>query len=66
MIITSPKQFATKDDDLVAAFFLVVAALCVFANLTAYAKQRVIVLTDIENEPDDTQSMIRFLTYSNH
>lgn len=29
------------------------------------AKPRVIVLTDIENEPDDAQSMVRFLTYSN-
>src|SRR5215467_4726441 len=28
-------------------------------------KLRVIVLTDIEADPDDTQSMIRFLTYSN-
>lgn len=28
-------------------------------------KQRVLVLTDIEADPDDTQSMIRFLTYSN-
>jgi hypothetical protein len=35
-------------------------------SFTAYAKERVIVLTDIENEPDDTQSMIRFLTYSNN
>jgi hypothetical protein len=48
----------------VAVIFLVVA-LCVGASLTAYAKERVIVLTDIENEPDDTQSMVRFLTYSN-
>lgn len=34
----------------------------------AYAgedKPRVIVLTDIENEPDDAQSLVRFLTYSN-
>ena len=23
-------------------------------------------LTDIENEPDDTQSMVRFLVYANH
>ena len=45
--------------------FLVVIALCVCATLTAHAKPRVIVLTDIENEPDDTQSMVRFLTYSN-
>jgi hypothetical protein len=28
-------------------------------------KKRVLVLTDIEADPDDTQSMIRFLTYSN-
>jgi hypothetical protein len=50
----------------VAVIFLVVVAVCVCASLTALAKDRVIVLTDIENEPDDTQSMIRFLTYSNH
>lgn len=28
-------------------------------------KLRVLVLTDIENEPDDAQSMVRFLTYCN-
>lgn len=28
-------------------------------------KPRVLVLTDIENEPDDAQSMVRFLLYSN-
>jgi hypothetical protein len=35
------------------------------STLTASAKQRVIVLTDIENEPDDAMSMVRFLTYCN-
>jgi hypothetical protein len=29
-------------------------------------KLRVMVLTDIENEPDDAQSLVRFLTYSNN
>ncbi|MGK2861343.1 MAG: nucleoside hydrolase-like domain-containing protein [Chitinophagaceae bacterium] len=29
-------------------------------------KLRVFVLTDIENEPDDAQSLVRFMTYSNH
>ena len=29
-------------------------------------KPRVMVLTDIENEPDDTMSMVRFLVYANH
>jgi hypothetical protein len=29
-------------------------------------KPRVLVLTDIENEPDDAMSMVRFLTYANH
>jgi hypothetical protein len=30
------------------------------------SKNRLIVLTDIENEPDDTQSMVRLLLYSNN
>mgnify|MGYP003578517709 CR=1 FL=1 len=30
------------------------------------AKQGVIVMTDIANEPDDQMSMVRFLVYSNH
>lgn len=29
-------------------------------------KSRVIILTDIENEPDDTQSLVRLLLYSNN
>ena len=29
-------------------------------------KQRVVVMTDIANEPDDQMSMVRFLVYSNH
>ncbi len=28
-------------------------------------KTRILILTDIENEPDDAQSLVRFLTYSN-
>ena len=31
----------------------------------AEAKPRVLVLTDIENEPDDAMSMVRFLVYAN-
>ncbi len=34
-------------------------------DLMSINKQRVIVLTDISNEPDDEQSMVRFLVYSN-
>ncbi|MEM6800018.1 MAG: nucleoside hydrolase-like domain-containing protein [Bacteroidota bacterium] len=33
--------------------------------LWAQDKTRILVLTDIENEPDDAQSMVRFLTYAN-
>lgn len=40
------------------------AIICLFC-LSAFGKPRVIVLTDIENEPDDAMSMVRFLTYSN-
>lgn len=34
-------------------------------GLTASDKLRVLVLTDIENEPDDAMSLVRFLVYSN-
>ncbi|MEM9657541.1 MAG: nucleoside hydrolase-like domain-containing protein [Planctomycetota bacterium] len=36
------------------------------AAASAAEKPRVFVLTDIENEPDDAMSMVRFLTYANH
>ena len=45
-----------------------VALFMASANLSAQTsgqKQRIIVLTDIENEPDDAMSLVRFLTYSN-
>jgi hypothetical protein len=35
------------------------------AMVSTPSRPRVIVLTDIENEPDDAQSMVRFLTYAN-
>jgi hypothetical protein len=34
-------------------------------TLLASDKHRLIVLTDIENEPDDAMSLVRFLCYSN-
>jgi hypothetical protein len=34
--------------------------------IDVYVKPRVLVLTDIENEPDDAMSLVRFLTYSNN
>ena len=40
-------------------------ALCVGPGLRAADKPRVLVLTDIENEPDDAMSMVRFLVYAN-
>jgi len=37
------------------------------ARVDPYAeKQRVVVMTDIANEPDDQMSMVRFLVYANH
>lgn len=41
------------------------ACACPPLAATAADKPRVMVLTDIENEPDDTMSMVRFLVYSN-
>ncbi|WCJ59767.1 DUF1593 domain-containing protein [Fontisphaera persica] len=39
--------------------------LCTFAALAQTERQRVFVLTDISNEPDDEESMVRFLVYAN-
>ncbi|HEY4326418.1 MAG TPA: nucleoside hydrolase-like domain-containing protein [Mucilaginibacter sp.] len=48
-------------------FGLTIITLCVVVATYAQPKNklRVLVLTDIEADPDDSQSMIRFLTYSN-
>lgn len=48
--------------------FALLLMLCVIQTASAQnlvQKNRVIVLTDIENEPDDAQSLVRFLVYSN-
>ena len=37
----------------------------IYSNISASGKPRVMVLTDIENEPDDAMSMVRFLVYCN-
>jgi hypothetical protein len=37
-----------------------------FGIASAAEKPRVFVLTDIENEPDDAMSLVRFVTYANH
>ena len=42
-----------------------VSAVNTKAEFVEMEKQRVIVLTDISNEPDDEQSLVRFLVYSN-
>jgi hypothetical protein len=44
-----------------AVAVLVLATACVNAG----EKTRIFILTDIENEPDDAMSMVRFLTYAN-
>ena len=47
---------------------LAVAGACLPWSVQAIAadgRPRVIVLTDIENEPDDAQSLVRFLVYAN-
>jgi hypothetical protein len=48
-----------------AALLLTVALLGLGGACPASARERVFVLTDIENEPDDAMSMVRFLVYAN-
>lgn len=47
------------------SLLLFLASLFIGHSLHAADKPRVLVLTDIENEPDDAMSMVRFLVYSN-
>ncbi|MGA8205344.1 MAG: nucleoside hydrolase-like domain-containing protein [Woeseiaceae bacterium] len=44
-------------------FVAAIFCLCPIASVAQ--KPRVVVLTDIENEPDDAMSLVRFLTYGN-
>lgn len=51
-------------------FFLIILGFLLLSSPDLKAqntstKERIIVLTDIENEPDDAMSLVRFLTYSN-
>jgi hypothetical protein len=47
-----------------AALFAALLLVCA-AGVQAADKPRVMVLTDIENEPDDAMSLVRFLAYAN-
>lgn len=46
-------------------FIAFTTVILITSTLSVFGKPRVIVLTDIENEPDDAMSMVRFLTYAN-
>lgn len=48
-----------------SVFLLLLSIFAFRCQAAATEKHRVIVLTDIENEPDDAMSMVRFLTYAN-
>ncbi|WPP52682.1 DUF1593 domain-containing protein [Catalinimonas niigatensis] len=50
---------------ILSLFFTFILSMLV-CSATAQDKARVLVLTDIENEPDDAESLVRFLVYSNH
>lgn len=47
---------------------LLLSAACLFVCIAVVGMERprVFVLTDIENEPDDAMSLVRYLTYANH
>jgi len=60
-IITYITEFAKQRLILV----LLISSMCFGISAKASEKPRIIILTDIENEPDDAMSMVRFLTYAN-
>ncbi len=56
-----------KRRTLILSLLWLSSGLCAMESLQAqdYEKNRVIILTDIEAEPDDTQSLVRLMLYSN-
>lgn len=46
-------------------FLAIMVALFLTTRAEAQDRHRVVILTDISNEPDDQESLVRFLTYSN-
>ena len=50
---------------LINLLFLFLLFFCNFLNAAEIQKNRAIILTDIEADPDDTQSLVRLLLYSN-
>ncbi|MBX2840750.1 MAG: DUF1593 domain-containing protein [Flammeovirgaceae bacterium] len=49
-----------------ALAILFLAEIAIAQIVESTQRHRVLVLTDIENEPDDAESLVRFLVYSNH
>lgn len=54
-----------KINAIFSVLLLILFSMPVLTSAQANKKLRVLVLSDIEADPDDTQSLIRFLTYSN-
>jgi hypothetical protein len=48
-----------------ATLIVALMLICQVLGAQEQQKQRVIILTDVENEPDDTESLVRLLLYSN-
>src|SRR4249919_4007408 len=60
------KSFIMKRSSLIIFFVSTLSLMLSFiAPAQTNKKLRVLVLTDIEADPDDTQSLVRFLLYSN-
>ena len=47
------------------SILILLILLCHFLRARENQKNRAIVLTDIENEPDDCESLVRLMLYSN-
>jgi hypothetical protein len=54
-----------KPGSLIKSILFAILVMAVSVSYAQQAKRRVLVLTDIEADPDDSQSLIRFLTYCN-
>lgn len=59
------RSFSKRSGKLQKSMFFIAMIMLFTCSAVATEKPRIFVLTDIENEPDDAMSMVRFLVYAN-
>ena len=58
-------RITTPSEQIIQSLKWLCMSLMLVFSMSISAKERVIILTDVENEPDDTESLVRLMLYTN-